>query len=261
LPLFGKSNKPAQVNTPPSVEDVPAQDFTLKISYSAKSSESVRIKTGPNAVARLARMLDGYLKGEPELVEEPGVREKFGVTPDRVIDVLSLTGDTSDNVPGVPGVGEKTAIPLIQKYGTLEELYAHVGEIAQKGLREKLITHREKAFLSNHLVTIDTDVPLDLDFHSLRAAPRDTARLIRLFSDLEFKSLAARLRESEVSGAKPAAPPPVPPLGKETPETHAVGAPVPQQRQQTWKRTGMSTPASQPPTDWRSSSGSSWGAG
>ena len=171
----------------------------------------------------------GKSGGEPELVEEPGVREKFGVTPDRVIDVLSLTGDTSDNVPGVPGVGEKTAIPLIQKYGTLEELYAHVGDIAQKGLREKLITHREKAFLSKHLVTIDTDVPLDLDFHSLRAAPRDTARLIRLFSDLEFKSLAARLRESEVSGAKPAAPPPVPPLGKETPETHAVGAPVPQQ--------------------------------
>ncbi|HEX7572701.1 MAG TPA: 5'-3' exonuclease H3TH domain-containing protein, partial [Bacteroidota bacterium] len=71
----------------------------------------------------------GKSGGDPELVEESGVREKFGVTPDRVIDVLSLTGDTSDNVPGVPGVGEKTAIPLIQKYGTLEELYAHVGEI------------------------------------------------------------------------------------------------------------------------------------
>jgi DNA polymerase-1 len=151
----------------------------------------------------------GKAGGDPEIVEEPGVREKFGVTPDRVIDVLGLTGDTSDNVPGVPGVGEKTAIPLIQKYRTLEELYEHVGEIAQKGLREKLITHREKAFLSKHLVTIDTAVPLELDFHSLRAAPRDTSRLIRLFSDLEFKSLAARLRESEVSGEKPAAPPPV----------------------------------------------------
>ena len=169
----------------------------------------------------------GKSGGEPELVEEPGVREKFGVTPDRVTDVLALTGDTSDNVPGVPGVGEKTAIPLIQKYGTLEELYAHVGEIAQKGLREKLTTHREKAFLSKHLVTIDTAVPLELDFHSLRSTPRDTSRLIRLFSDLEFRSLAARLRESEASGAVPGAhpralsqggdvappaPPPAPPL-------------------------------------------------
>jgi DNA polymerase-1 len=150
----------------------------------------------------------GKSGGDPELVEERGVREKFGVTPDRVTDVLGLIGDKSDNVPGVPGVGEKTAIPLIQKYGTMEELYAHVGEIGQKGLREKLITHREKAFLSKHLVTIDTAVPLQVDFHSLRAARRDTSRLIRLFSDLEFKSLAARLRETEQFDDSPAAPPP-----------------------------------------------------
>ena len=171
----------------------------------------------------------GKSGGEPELVEEPGVMAKFGVTPDRVTDVLGLTGDTSDNVPGVPGVGEKTAIPLIQKYGTLEELYAHVEEIAQKGLRGKLISHREKAFLSKHLVTIDTAVPLELDFHSLRAAPRDAARLIRLFSELEFKSLAARLRESETSGAKTLAPPGVTRQGKETtaaPRGALVVAPI-----------------------------------
>jgi DNA polymerase-1 len=157
----------------------------------------------------------GKSGGEPEYVEEPGVREKFGVTPDRVTDVLGLTGDASDNVPGVPGVGEKTAIPLIQKYGTMDELYAHVAEIPQKGLREKLIAHREKAFLSKHLVTIDTAVPLNVDFHSLRATPRDTSRLIRLFSDLEFKSLAARLRESEEFDLKPPAPPRIPPQAEE----------------------------------------------
>ena len=176
----------------------------------------------------------GKSGGDPELVEEAGVSEKFGVTPDRVTDVLALTGDTSDNVPGVPGVGEKTAIPLIQKYGTLEELYAHVGEIPQKGLREKLITHREKAFLSKHLVTIDTAVPLELDFHSLRAAPRDTSRLIRLFSDLEFKSLAARLRESGASGAGRAAPPPVLLPGEEMapPQTPAQTLQAPPAAQQ-----------------------------
>jgi len=149
----------------------------------------------------------GKSGGDPEIVEEPGVREKFGVAPERVTDVLGLIGDKSDNVPGVPGVGEKTAIPLIQKYGTMEELYAHVGEIPQKGLREKLIAHREKAFLSKHLVTIDTAVPLQIDFHSLRAAGQDTPRLIRLFSDLEFKSLAVRLGESEKSEEKHVAPP------------------------------------------------------
>jgi DNA polymerase-1 len=167
----------------------------------------------------------GKSGGDPELVEEPGVREKFGVTPDRVIDVLGLIGDKSDNVPGVPGVGEKSAIPLIQKYGSLEELYAHVGEITQKGLREKLIANREKAFLSKHLVTIDTAVPLELDFHSLRAARRDTSKLIRLFSDLEFKSLASRLRESEQYDDRPAGPPPPLIPGSDTPRVALAVAP------------------------------------
>jgi len=152
----------------------------------------------------------GKSGGDPEIVEEPAVMEKFGVTPDRVIDVLGLIGDKSDNVPGVPGVGEKTAIPLVQKYGSMEELYAHVGEIPQKGLREKLIANRETAFLSKHLVTIDTAVPIEIDFHSLRAARRDTPRLIRLFGELEFKSLAARLRDTEAFDDAPPAQAPAP---------------------------------------------------
>jgi DNA polymerase-1 len=138
----------------------------------------------------------GKSGAEHEVVGEDGVREKFGVPPSQVIDVLGLIGDSSDNVPGVPGVGEKTAIPLIQKYGTLEKLYEHVEEISQKGLRQKLISNREKAFLSKHLVTIDVNVPLDVDFHALRATPPDTHRLIRLFGELEFKTLAARLKDS-----------------------------------------------------------------
>ncbi|MEW6510345.1 MAG: DNA polymerase I [Bacteroidota bacterium] len=139
----------------------------------------------------------GKSGGDAEVVEESGVLEKFGVTPDKVIDVLGLIGDTSDNVPGVPGVGEKTAIPLIQRYGSIEELYRHAEEIPQKGLREKLLKNRELAILSKRLVTIDTQVPLEVDFHSLRASRRDTPRLIRLFGELEFKSLAGRLRDTE----------------------------------------------------------------
>ena len=123
--------------------------------------------------------------------------EKFGVTPDRVIDVLALIGDKSDNVPGVPGIGEKTAIPLIQKYSSLENLYSHIDEIPQKGVREKLSTHRELAFLSKRLVTIETAVPVGIDFHSLRAKPADVRQLLELFTDLEFKSLAARLRSGK----------------------------------------------------------------
>ncbi len=139
----------------------------------------------------------GKSQGEVEIIEEVGVHNKFGVTPDRVIDVLALIGDTSDNVPGVPGIGEKTAIPLIQKYGSLEELYNHLDDIPQKGVREKLTNNKDLAFLSKQLVTIHTDVPIKVDFHELRATKRDTSKLIRLFGELEFKALAGRLRDTE----------------------------------------------------------------
>ncbi len=130
---------------------------------------------------------------ELEIVQAEGVREKFGVTPEQVIDVLALTGDASDNVPGVKGVGEKTAIPLIQQWGSLENLYDHVQEVPQKGVREKLIAHRETAFLSKRLVTIDTAVPIALGVHDLRAQQPDIDRLRSIFTRLEFKALLGRI--------------------------------------------------------------------
>ena len=129
-----------------------------------------------------------------EIVDIDGVKQKFGVTPDKVIDVLGLIGDASDNVPGVPGVGEKTAIPLIQKYGSIEEVYRHLDEIPQKGLRTKLEANRELAFLSKQLVTIDINVPLPISFHNLKAEKRNTAKLIELFEALEFRALLSKLR-------------------------------------------------------------------
>ena len=129
-----------------------------------------------------------------EIVDIKGVKAKFGVSPNFVIDVLGLTGDSSDNVPGVPGVGEKTAIPLIQKYGSIESLYQHLEEISQRGLYTKLKMNKELAFLSKRLVTIDTNVPLNINFHQLRSEKRNNARLIELFKRLEFHSLIAKLR-------------------------------------------------------------------
>ncbi len=141
----------------------------------------------------------GKAGAEPEVVDERGVKEKFGVAPEAVIDVLALIGDKSDNVPGVPGVGEKTAIPLIQEYGSLEGVYKNIDKIPQKGVRDKLATHRELAFLSKRLVTIDVDAPVKIDFHQLRAAQRDVARLRSLFAEFEFKTLGSRLGGTEAS--------------------------------------------------------------
>jgi len=145
-----------------------------------------------------------------EIVEEAGVREKFGVLPEQVIDVLGLIGDKSDNVPGVPGIGEKTAIPLIQKYGNMDELYLHIDEIPQKGVREKLQTHKELALLSRKLVTIDTNAPVPIDFHQLRSKPRDVAKLKELFTELEFKSFVAKLDAEKASADGPSAPAEIP---------------------------------------------------
>jgi len=129
-----------------------------------------------------------------EIIDIEGVKQKFGVSPDKVIEVLGLIGDASDNIPGVPGVGEKTAIPLIQKYGSIEEVYRHLDEIPQKGLRAKLESNKELAFLSKQLVTIDINVPLSINFHSLKAEQRDTSKLMELFKTLEFRSLLSKLQ-------------------------------------------------------------------
>jgi DNA polymerase-1 len=136
----------------------------------------------------------GKQGNDGEIVDIKGVYDKFGVTPDRVIDVLGLIGDASDNIPGVPGIGEKTAIPLIQKYGSIEAIYEHLDEIPQKGVRAKLENNRELAFLSKKLVTIDTHVPLQITYHELRAASRDVNRLAELFEKLEFRSFRAKLK-------------------------------------------------------------------
>lgn len=132
---------------------------------------------------------------EWEIIGVEGVKEKFGVSPDKVIDVLGLTGDKSDNVPGIPGVGEKTAIPLVQKHGSIENILRNIDDIPQQGLREKLKEYKDKVLLSKELVTIDTNVPLNIDVHRLKAARRNIPKLIRLFTELEFKSLLKKLKE------------------------------------------------------------------
>jgi len=143
----------------------------------------------------------GRFGTDVEIVDVNGVKQKFGVPPDKVVDVLGLVGDASDNVPGVPGVGEKTAIPLVQKFGTIEDIYDNIEKIDQKGVRQKLEAHKEKALLSKELVTIETNVPLAIDFHTLRAAEKDIASLLKLFEELEFKSLMQALKKPEVRTA------------------------------------------------------------
>ena len=118
-----------------------------------------------------------------------GVKEKFGVTPDQVCDVLALMGDSIDNVKGVPGIGEKGARDLIATYGSLEALLSHASEIKQKKYREGLLTYAEQARQSRQLVTIHTDLDVPFELEKFRFKGADRQRCYTLFSKLEFRTL------------------------------------------------------------------------
>ncbi|HYJ78065.1 MAG TPA: 5'-3' exonuclease H3TH domain-containing protein, partial [Longimicrobiaceae bacterium] len=124
-----------------------------------------------------------------EWVDTRNAHERLGVPPGRVVDYLGLIGDSSDNVPGVPGIGPKTAVQLIEEYGPVEEIIRRAGEIKGKRARESLQAFGSDALLSKQLVTIRTDLPVALDLEALRVATPDRARLRELFLDLEFHTL------------------------------------------------------------------------
>src|SRR6266704_422757 len=123
------------------------------------------------------------------------VMEKFGVPPDKVIDVQSLIGDSTDNVPGVPGIGPKTAAQLIGEYGNLETLLARAGEIKQEKRRQSLIENAEQARLSMKLVTLDDHVPLDVPLAELAVHEPDHRRLLAFLKALELGTLARQVAE------------------------------------------------------------------
>ena len=119
--------------------------------------------------------------------------EKWDIEhPDQVIDVLGLAGDSIDNIPGVPGVGPKTASKLLKQYGSTEGIYEHVDELKGK-LKERMVENKEQALLSKQLATIKIDVPLDWDPNSLTKDPIDKEALAPLFKDLEFRTMAEKI--------------------------------------------------------------------
>ena len=117
------------------------------------------------------------------------VKKTYGVEPHQMIDVMGLAGDTSDNIPGVPGIGQKTALQLIQNHRSMVRLYEMVESITAKKQRENLIRYRDRAFLSRDLVTINSDAPVLADLADFEIGPSDTETLAALFKTLEFQQL------------------------------------------------------------------------
>lgn len=122
------------------------------------------------------------------------VAEKYdGLTPKQIIDMKGLAGDASDNIPGVTKIGEKTAIKLLNQYGSVEGIYEHLDEMKQSKMKENLINDKEQAFLSKKLATIDTDAPVEVDIDSLAYQGKDLDKLVPFFKEMDFKQFLAKL--------------------------------------------------------------------
>jgi DNA polymerase I len=128
--------------------------------------------------------------------------EEYGLKPEQMIDVMGLSGDTSDNIPGVPGVGEKTAIDLVKQFGTLEKVLENSQHIKKVKLKESLARASENALLSKKLVTLDLHVPLDRGPEDLTIGPLDRKKLGEIFRELEFRELWERFAPPEDTGEK-----------------------------------------------------------
>jgi len=209
------------------IEGVEADDVIGTLARSSAAADRpVVISTGDKDMAQL---VDGHITlvntMTGSVLDRAGVVEKFGVGPELIVDFLALMGDKVDNIPGVPGVGEKTALGLLQGLnGGLDTIYAHLEQVpalpirGAKSLPAKLAEHREMAYLSYQLATIKTDVALDLQLDQLHPATADRDALIPLYRELEFKNwLDELLREAKAAGG--------PAAGSETPAAATEAAP------------------------------------
>jgi DNA polymerase I len=152
---------------------------------------------------RIRVLAPGRLWSDTAIHDEAAVLRRYGLTPAQLIDYKALVGDTSDNVPGVKGIGEKSAGPLLQRWGSLEAVYAHLDELEPARVQNALTAGRDMAFLSQRLVTIRTDVPLDISWDACAVHAYDRSRVEALFDVLEFRSIRNRLPAGGVSSAAP----------------------------------------------------------
>lgn len=178
------------------IDGVEADDVIGTLAVQATAAEQpVVISTGDKDIAQLVNEHITLINTmNNSTLDRAGVIEKFGIPPELIIDYLALLGDKSDNIPGVPGVGEKTALGLLQGIGGLDDIYARLEEVAglafrgAKTMSPKLEEHKELAYLSYLLATIKTDVEMPLQIGDLKNGEPDQAQLLSLFRDMEFKT-------------------------------------------------------------------------
>jgi DNA polymerase-1 len=194
------------------IEGYEADDVLGSVAkVAAEQGLGVKIVTGDRDLLQLVNERTAvYVAGDDKtyVTDEDVANSKLGVPPQQVVDYKAIVGDKSDNIPGVPGVGEKTALGLLEKYGSLDEIYARLEEVENRW-RIKLEEGKESAYMSRNLATIRTDLPVKLDLEHARAGRFDPAALEAFFQELEFRSLIKKVAElsGEASVSTPAAKP------------------------------------------------------
>jgi DNA polymerase-1 len=173
----------------------------------AEQGLGVKIITGDRDLLQLVNERTAvYVAGDDKtyVTDQDVSNSKFGIPPQQVVDYKAIVGDKSDNIPGVLGVGEKTALRLLEKYGSLDEIYEHLDEV-EKRWRTKLEEGKESAYMSRDLAAIHTDLPFELDLEHARANKFDPAALEAFFQELEFRTLIKKV--ADLSGKAPASAP------------------------------------------------------
>jgi DNA polymerase I len=197
-----------------SVEGYEADDVIASIAEKAKAANvPVTIVTGDRDSFQLVDegvhiMATARGITETKLYDRQGVIDRYGIPPELVPDFIGLKGDTSDNIPGVPGIGDKTAAQLLQEYGDLEGVLEHAPEIRATRRRENLIAHAEDARISKRLATMVRDIPVDVDPVAFASAEPDRSRLREVFREFELRDPLRRLEEA-LGSAEDAAPRPL----------------------------------------------------
>lgn len=188
-----------------SLDGYEADDIIATLSRRMESETPVRIVSGDKDLFQVVSERTHVIRpGRNGLLDDEidvrVLRDTYGVNPEQFVDYQSLMGDPTDNVPGVPGVGEKTALKLIQQFGSLEQLYAGIDQIPSAALREKLIRGRDQALLSRRLVRLDDSVPIDVTLADTLRRPFDVKNLRSLLHDLEFFQILETLVEPDARG-------------------------------------------------------------
>jgi len=200
VPQFGLIRQATRAFNLPCVEKAGFEADDLIATYARLAEQAggdVTIVSSDKDLMQLVTPnVSMYDSMKDKQISIPEVIEKWGVPPEKMIDLQSLTGDSTDNVPGIPGIGPKTAAQLLEEFGDLDTLLARASEIKQNKRRENIIAFADQTKISRELVTLKTDVPLDVDLDALVLEPQNGPKLIGFLKAMEFTSLTRRVAEA-----------------------------------------------------------------